>query len=68
MVMLLLYTRLFGYKLTRRESYIVRNQSNFNEFDADSEQTSSARFQSNKKTAAIRKIKQAYHLERRFFQ
>ncbi|MBD1826376.1 radical SAM protein [Microcoleus sp. FACHB-61] len=68
MVMLLLYTRLFGYKLTRAESDVVRNQSNFNEFDADSEQTSSARFQSTKKAEEIRKIKQAYHLERRFFQ
>ncbi|MEP6543582.1 radical SAM protein [Microcoleus vaginatus GB1-A2] len=66
--MLLLYTRLFGYKLTRAESDVVRNQSNFNEFDADSEQTSSARFQSTKKAEEIRKIKQAYHLERRFFQ
>ncbi len=68
MVMLLLYTRLFGYKLTRAESDVVRNQSNFNEFDADSEQTSSARFESTKKAEEIRKIKQAYHLERRFFQ
>lgn len=66
--MLLLYTRLFGYKLTRAESDVVGNQSNFNEFDADSEQTSSARFQSTKKAEEIRKIKQAYHLERRFFQ
>ncbi|WP_333455433.1 radical SAM protein [Microcoleus sp. Pol10D4] len=66
--MLLLYTRLFGYKLTLFESDIVRNQSNFNEFDADSEQTSSARFQSTKKADKIRRIKQAYHLERRFFQ
>ncbi|MEG3903545.1 radical SAM protein [Microcoleus sp. SVA1B4] len=66
--MLLLYTRLFGYKLTRTESDVVRNQSNFNEFNADSEQTSSARFQSSKKAEQIRKIKQAYHLERRFFQ
>ena len=68
MVMMLLYTRLFGYNLTRPESDVVRNQSNFNEFDADSEQTSSARFQSTKKAEEIRKIKQAYHLERRFFQ
>lgn len=66
--MLLLYTRLFGYKLTRPESDVVRNQSNFNEFDTDSEQTSSARFQSTKKAEEIRKIKQAYHLELRFFQ
>lgn len=68
MVMLLLYTRLFGYKLTRPESDIVRNQSNFNEFHADSEQTSSATFESSKKAEEIRTIKQAYHLERRFFQ
>jgi hypothetical protein len=66
--MLLLYTRLFGYKLTQAESDVVRNQSNFNEFDADSEQTSSARFESTKKAEEIRKIKQAYHLERRFLQ
>ena len=66
--MLLLYTRLFGYKLTQAESDVVRNQSNLNEFDADSEQTSSARFKSTKKAEEIRKIKQAYHLERRFFQ
>jgi len=68
MVMLLLYTRLFGYKLTRRESDVVRNQSNFNEFDADSEQTIFGRFESTKKAEEIRKIKQVYHLERRFFQ
>ena len=66
--MLLLYTRLFGYKLTRPESDVVRNQSNFNEFHADSEQTSSAKFESTKKAEEIRKVKQAYHLERRFFQ
>ena len=66
--MLLLYTRLFGYKLTRPESDVVRNQSNFNEFDADSELTSSARFESTKKGEQIRQIKQAYHLERRCFQ
>ena len=66
--MLLLYTRLFGYKLTLPESEVVRNQSNLNEFDADSEQTSSPRFESTKKAEGIRKIKQAYHLERRFFQ
>ncbi|MEG4328470.1 radical SAM protein [Microcoleus sp. herbarium5] len=66
--MLLLYTRLFGYKLTLPESDVVRNQSNFNEFDADLEQTSSARFQSTKKAEEIRQIKQAYHLEQRFFQ
>ena len=66
--MLLLYTRLLGYKLTRIESDVVRNQCNFNEFNADSEQISSARFESTKKAEQIRKIKQAYHLERRFFQ
>lgn len=66
--MLLLYTRLFGYKLTLPESDLVRNQSNLNEFDADSQQTTSPRFESTKKAEEIRKIKQAYHLERRFFQ
>lgn len=66
--MLLLYTRLFGYKLTPAESDIVRNQPHLNEFDADSEQTGSPRFESTKKAEEIRKIKQAYHLERRFFQ
>jgi hypothetical protein len=66
--MLLLYTRLLGYKLTRAESDVVRNQSNFNEFDAGSEQTSSAQAEATKKAEQIRKIKQAYHLERRFFQ
>jgi hypothetical protein len=65
--MLLLYTRLFGYKLTLPESDVVRNQSNFNQFHADSEQTSSARFQATKKAEEIRQIKQAYHLELRFF-
>lgn len=68
MVMLLLYTRLFGYKLTRSESDVVRNPSNFNEFDPDLEQTSSARFHSSKKAEEIRNVKQAYHLKRRFFQ
>ncbi|MEG4515546.1 MULTISPECIES: radical SAM protein [unclassified Microcoleus] len=66
--MLLLYTKLFGYKLTHSEPEIVPNQSNFNEVHADSEQTISARFQSTKKSEEIRKIKQAYHLERRLFQ
>ena len=66
--MLLLYTRLLGYKLTRAESDVVRNQSNFNEFDAGSEQTSSAQAETTKKAEQIRKIKQAYHLEWRFFQ
>ncbi|WP_242724008.1 radical SAM protein [Microcoleus vaginatus] len=65
--MLLLYTRLFGYKLTRSESDVVRNKSNFKEFHADSEETSSARFQATKNAEEIRKIQQAYHLERRFF-
>ena len=65
--MFLLYTRLFGYKLTPSEPEIVPNQSNINEFYADSEQTNSARFESTKKAEQIRKIKQAYHLERRFF-
>ena len=66
--MLLLYTRLFSYKLTRSERHIVPNQPHLNEFDADAEQTSSARFQSTKKAEPIRTVKQAYHLERRFFQ
>ncbi|MEG4054546.1 MULTISPECIES: radical SAM protein [unclassified Microcoleus] len=66
--MLLLYTRLFGYKLTRTESDVVRNQSSFTEFHADSEQTSSVRFQAPKNAEEIRTIQQAYHLERRFFQ
>ncbi len=65
--MLLLYTRLFGYNLTLPESDVVRNQSNFNEFDADSEQTSSAQVEATKKAEEIRKIKEAYHLERRLF-
>jgi hypothetical protein len=66
--MFLLYTRLFGYKLTPSEPEIVLKESNINEFHADSEQTNSARFESTKKADEIRKIKQAYHLERRFFQ
>ncbi|MEG4506021.1 radical SAM protein [Microcoleus sp. F6_B4] len=66
--MLLLYTRLFSYRLTPFEPEIVPNQSNFKEFHADSEQTNSARFESTKKAEEIRNIKQAYHLERRFFQ
>ncbi|MEG4345789.1 radical SAM protein [Microcoleus sp. A003_D6] len=65
--MLLLFTRLFAYKLTRSKPEMVLNKSNFNEFNADSEQTNSARFQSTKKAEEIRKIKQAYHLERRLF-
>lgn len=66
--MLLLYTRLFGYKLTPSEPEIVPEEPNINEFHADSEQTNSARFESTKKADEIRNIKQAYHLERRFFQ
>ncbi|HSF74605.1 MAG TPA: radical SAM protein [Microcoleus sp.] len=65
--MLLIYTTLFGYKLARSKPEMVPNKSNFDEFNADSEQTSSARFQSTKKAEEIRKIQQAYHLERRFF-
>ncbi|MEG4022099.1 radical SAM protein [Microcoleus sp. S13C4] len=65
--MLLLYTKLFGYKLTLSEPEIVQDQSNFNQFNADAEQTTSARFHSTKKDQEIRKIQQAYHLERRFF-
>ena len=66
--MLLLYTTVFGYKLTRSEPDIVPNQPHLNEFNANSEQTSSARFESTKKAEEIRKIKQAYHFERRLFQ
>lgn len=66
--MLLLYTTLFGYKLTPSETEILPNNSNFNGFHADSEQTNSARLVSTKKAEEIRNIKQAYHLERRFFQ
>ena len=66
--MFLLYTKLFGYKLTPSEPEMVPNQSNVNGFHADSEQTISARLESTKKAEEIRNIKQAYHLERRFFQ
>ena len=66
--MFLLYTRLFGYKLTPSKPENLPNQSNFNEVNADSEQTNSARLESTRKAEEIRKIKQAYHLERRFFQ
>ena len=66
--MLLLYTTLFGYKLTPSKPESTPNQSNFNEFHTDSEQTSSAPVESTRKAEEIRKIKQAYHLERRFFQ
>lgn len=66
--MLLLYTTLFGDKPTPSESEIVPNQSNLNEFNAESEQTNSAWVASTKKAEEIRNIKQAYHLERRFLQ
>ncbi|NJK66093.1 MAG: radical SAM protein [Microcoleus sp. CSU_2_2] len=69
MVMLLFYTTLFGYKLTPSKPESVPNQSNSNdEVNADSEQTNSEQVESTKKAEEIRKIKQAYHLERRFFQ
>jgi hypothetical protein len=66
--MLLLYTTVFGYKLTRSEPDIVPNQPHLNEFNADAEQTSSAQVEATKKAEQIRNVKQAYHLERRFFQ
>jgi hypothetical protein len=66
--MLLLYTTVFGYKLTRSEPDIVPNQPHLNEFNADAEQTSSAQVEATKKAEQIRTVKQAYHLERRFFQ
>ena len=67
--MFLLYTTLFGYKLTPSKPESVPNQSNSNdEFNADLEQTNSEQAQSTKKAEEIRNIKQAYHLERRFFQ
>jgi hypothetical protein len=66
--MLLLYTTVFGYKLTRPELDIVANQPHLNEFNADAEQTSSAQVEATKKAEQIRNVKQAYHLERRFFQ
>jgi len=66
--MLLLYTTVFGYKLTRSEPDIVPNQPHLNEFNADAEQISSAQVQATKKAEQIRTVKQAYHLERRFFQ
>ena len=66
--MLLLYTKVFGYKLTRSEPDIVPNQPHLNEFNADAEQTSSAQVEATKKVDQIRNVKQAYHLERRFFQ
>ena len=66
--MLLLYTTVFGYKLTRPEPDIVPNQPHLNEFNVDAEQTSSAQVEATKKAEEIRTVKQAYHLERRFFQ
>jgi hypothetical protein len=66
--MLLLYTVLFGYKLTPSEPKIVSNQTKFNKFNADSEQTSSAKVESTKLAEEIRNIKQTYHLERRLFR
>ncbi|MCU0544704.1 MAG: radical SAM protein [Oscillatoriaceae cyanobacterium Prado104] len=66
--MLLLYTTLFDYKLNPSDSGSVPNKSNSNEFKADSEQTNSAHVESIKKSEEIRNVKQAYHLERRFFQ
>jgi len=66
--MLLLYTTVFGHKLTRSEPDIVPNQPHLNEFKADSEQTSSAKVEATKKAEQIRTIKEAYHLERRLFQ
>jgi hypothetical protein len=66
--MLLFYTTLFGYKPTPSEPESVPNQSNSKEVKADSEPTNSAHIESTKKADEIRNIKQAYHLERRFFQ
>jgi len=66
--MLLLYTTVFGHKLTLSEPDIVPNQPHLNEFNADAEQTSSAKVEATKKAEQIRTLKQAYHLERRFFQ
>ncbi len=66
--MLLLYTTVLGYKLARSEPDIVPNQPHLNEFNADAEQTSSAQVEATKKAEQIRNVKQAYHLERRFFQ
>lgn len=65
--MLLLYTKLFGYKLTPSEPGIVSNQTEFNKFHADAEQESSTKVKSTKLADEIRNVKQAYHLERRFF-
>lgn len=66
--MLLLYTTWFGYKLNPSDSRNVPNQSNSNEFNADSDRTNSTHVESPKKAEEIRNVKQAYHLERRFFQ
>ena len=66
--MLLLYTTVIGHKLTRSEPDIVPNQPHLNKFNADSEQTSSAKVEATKKAEQIRTIKEAYHLERRLFQ
>lgn len=66
--MLLVYTTLFGYKQNPSDSDSVPNQSNSKQFNADSEQTNSAHVESTKKAEEIRNVKQAYHLERRFFQ
>jgi hypothetical protein len=65
--MLLLFTGMFSYRLTRSESDIVPKQPNFNESGADSEQHSCDRLRSAQKTEEIRHLKQAYHLERRLF-
>ncbi len=65
--MLLLFTRLFSYRLTRPESDMVPKQPNFNESGADSEQHNCDRARSAQKTEEIRHLKQAYHLERRLF-
>ena len=63
-------TRIFGpvTRELRKKPENLPNQSNFNEVNADSEQTSSVPVESTRKAEEIRKIKQAYHLERRFFQ
>jgi len=67
--MLLLYTTVFGYKLTPSEpDIVVPNQPHLNEFNADPEQTSSAQVEATKKAEQIRTVKEAYHLERRLFQ
>ncbi len=65
--MLLLFTRLFSYRLTRPESDFVPSQPNFNESQADAEQHNCDQLRSAQKTEEIRHLKQAYHLERRLF-